>query len=167
MESLAVDLRAALKDIDASLPMGTPRVLVDVMSDSVKKPRFAAVVLSAFAAVALVIAALGLYGVLAFDVSQQRREMGVRIALGATPRTIRALVVNRGFRLVAAGLAVGVIGALGFARVMAGMLFQAPGFDALALGGAVGLLALAAMLAVWLPARRATRADPIDALRAE
>lgn len=167
LDSLTAELRSALKELDAGLPLGKPRALTDVMADTVKKPRFAAVVLSAFAAIALLIAALGLYGVLAFDVSQQRREMGVRIALGATPRTIRGLVVSRAFRLVAAGLAVGVIGALACTRVMAGLLFHAPSIDIVALCSAVSLLALAAMLAVWLPARRATRADPIDALRAQ
>jgi putative ABC transport system permease protein len=166
-DALAGDLRQAMKDVDAGLPTGRVRSLIDVMGDTVKKPRFAAVILSAFALTALIIAALGLYGVLTFDVAQQRRELGVRIALGATPGSIRGLVLTRAVRLVAAGLAAGALAAVVCSRLIAGLLFEAPALDLVALSAAIGLLAVTAGLAVWLPARRATRANPIEALRAE
>jgi putative ABC transport system permease protein len=166
-EALTADLRAALKDVDPTLPIGRVRPLTEIMGDTVKKPRFAATVLSAFAVTALLIAALGLYGVLAFDVTQQRREMGVRVALGATPASIRGLVFSRAFRMVAAGLVAGAVFALAGTRAMSGLLFNAPAIDLVALGSATGLLALTTLIAVWLPARRATRADPIEALRSQ
>ena len=137
------------------------------MGDTVKKPRFTAIVMSAFALTALLIAAIGLYGVLAFDVAEQRRELGVRIALGATRQSIRALVLGRGFRLVALGLITGVAVSLAGTRLISGLLFDAPRIDAVPLLAATISLALAAFVATWLPARRATRADPIEALRAQ
>ncbi len=166
-DTLTGDLRQALKDVDASLPGSRVRPLTEIMGDTVKKPRFAAVVLSAFAITALLIAAIGLYGVLSFDVDQQRREMGVRVALGATPRSIRGLVWGRAFQMVAAGLVVGAIAAVAGTQVMSGQLFNAPPIDIITLAAATGILALTAIIAVWLPARRATRADPIEALRVQ
>jgi len=166
-DALVDELHAALHDVDPGLPPGLVRPLTDIMGDTVKKPRFTAVVLSAFALAALLIAAVGLYGVLAFDVAQQRRELGVRVALGATPRGIRTLVLGRGFRLVAAGVLVGAVAAAAGSRLMAGLLFNAPALDVVPFLAATGTLALTAFVAVWLPARRATKADPIEALRAE
>ena len=166
-DAVAADVRAALHDVDASLPADKVRPLTDIMGDTVKKPRFTAVVMSAFALTALLIAAVGLYGVLAFDVAEQRRELGVRIALGATPQGIRALVLGRGFRLVATGLVTGAVVSVASTRLISGLLFDAPGVDAIPLLAATIALALAAIVATWLPARRATRADPIEALRAQ
>jgi predicted permease len=166
-DALAPEIRAALRDVDPLLPTGKIRPLTAIMGDTVKKPRFAAVVLSAFAMVALLIAAIGLYGVLSFDVAQQRRELGVRVALGATPQGIRRLVLTRGFRLVAAGLVFGIAAALAASRLISGMLFNAPAIDVVSLFAAAGVLGLTTLIATWLPARRATKADPIEALRAQ
>lgn len=165
--AIADDVRAAVHDLDPGLPAGKIRPLTDIMGDTVKKPRFAAIVLTAFGLAALVIAAVGLYGVLAFDVTQQRRELGVRVALGATPHGIRALVLGRGYRLVAAGLVVGALASLVGARLISGLLFDAPAFDLVPLAAATLSLLLTTLVATWLPARRATRADPIEALRAD
>ncbi len=164
-DAVAAEVRAALHDVDPSLPGDTLRPLADIMGDTVKKPRFTAVVMSAFGVTALLIAAIGLYGVLAFDVVQQRRELGVRIALGATPRGIRALVVGRGLRLVAVGMVAGAAAALAGTRLIAGLLFDAPPLDVVPFIAAILSLTLATFVATWLPARRATRADPVEALR--
>ncbi|MEO6223665.1 MAG: ABC transporter permease [Vicinamibacterales bacterium] len=166
-EAVAAEVRAALHDIDPGLPAGEIRPLTGIMADTVKQPRFTAVVISAFAIVALLIAAIGLYGVLAFDVAQQRRELGVRVALGATPQGIRALVLGRGFRLVAIGVVVGVATSAAGSRLIAGLLFNAPALDIVPVVAAISILALTTLLATWLPARHATKADPIEALRSE
>jgi len=166
-EAVADEVRAALHDIDPGLPPGEIRPLTGIMADTVRQPRFTAVVISAFAIIALLIAALGLYGVLAFDVAQRRRELGVRVALGATPQGIRALVLGRGFRLVATGVVVGVATSAAGSRLIAGLLFNAPALDLVPVVAAIGILALTTLLATWLPARRATKADPIEALRSE
>jgi putative ABC transport system permease protein len=165
--AIAPDLRAALREIDAALPLESVRPLTDIMGDTIKKPRFTAVVMSAFGAIALLIAAIGLYGVLAFDVAQQWRELGIRIALGATPRSIRSVVLRRGFGLVGTGLVIGVAVSLALTKSISGQLFDAPELDVVPLAAATLALAAAALLATWLPARRATRADPIEALRAQ
>jgi putative ABC transport system permease protein len=156
-----------VRELDPSLPVPNARRLVDIMDDTVKKPRFTAIVLSVFAATALLIAAIGLYGVLAFDVAQRRRELGVRLALGATPASIRRMLLTRGLRIVGVGLLLGALGALAGTRLMAGLLFEVQSADALAFCGATVVLTITSLVATWLPARRATRADPIDALRAQ
>ncbi|TAK17794.1 MAG: FtsX-like permease family protein, partial [Acidobacteria bacterium] len=132
----------------------------------VKKPRFTAIVMSAFAAAALLIAAIGLYGVLAFDVAERHRELGVRVALGATPAGIRSIVLRRGLGLVAIGLAIGAVASVGLTRSISSLLFDAPAVDPVPMIAAVLVLIAAALLATWVPAVRATRADPIEALRA-
>ena len=166
-DALAADLRAAVHDVDSALPVGPIRAVPEIMSDSVRKPRFTAVVMSAFALAALLIAAMGLYGVLAFDVARQRRELGVRVALGATASSIRRLVLARGFRLVGIGLAVGILLSVLVSRSISGLLFEIPATDAVAYLVAGGTLALTACLAIWLPARRAAHADPIETLRGQ
>jgi putative ABC transport system permease protein len=165
--AVAGELRAALREVDPSLPSGEIRALTEIMGDTVEKPRFTAVVLSAFAAAALLIAAIGLYGVLAFDVAQQKRELGVRVALGASPGGIGRLVLTRGFRLVGAGLIAGSAVSLAGTRLISDLLFDAPALDIVPLAIATGVLGLTALIATWLPARRAMKADPIEALRAQ
>lgn len=166
-DELASELRAAVHDVDPGLPVDKVRSLGDIMGDRVKKPRFTALLLSAFAGVALLIAAVGLYGVLAFDVAQQRRELGIRVALGASSGGIRRLVLVRAIRLVAMGLLIGSAGALAALPFMQELLFNLQAADGLAFFIAAGVLAVTAALATWLPARRATRADPMEALRSQ
>ena len=164
-DQLSIELRAAVRELDPALPVGNTRPLGDIMGDTVKQPRFTAILLSGFAGTALLIAAIGLYGVLAYDVGQRRRELGVRMALGATPAGIRRLLLGRGVRIVAAGVVVGGLGALAGTRLLSGLLVGAHALDPVALGGALAVLALTSFVAIWLPARRATRTDPIEALR--
>ena len=164
-DELTADVRTAVHEVDPALPVGTMRAVPDILSASVRKPRFTAVVMSAFALAALLIAAIGLYGVLAFDVTRQRRELGVRVALGATASSIRRLVLARGLRLVGFGLAAGMMLSMLASRSISVLLFEVPAMDAVAYLVAAGTLGLTACLAIWLPARRASRADPVETLR--
>ncbi|HEX7779462.1 MAG TPA: FtsX-like permease family protein, partial [Vicinamibacterales bacterium] len=164
-EALVPEIRAALREVDPALPLGLAQSVTGIMGATVRRPQFLAVIMTAFGAAALVIAAIGLYGVLSFDVVQQRRELGVRVAFGATAASIRALVFGRGLRLVGLGLAAGVVMSIVASRSISGLLFQVPETDASAFLLAGGTLALTAAVAIWLPARRASRADPIEILR--
>jgi putative ABC transport system permease protein len=123
--------------------------------------------LGIFSGVALLLALVGLYGLLALSVNQRTREFGIRMALGATAGTVRTLVLRRGFMLVGIGASAGVIGAALLARLMGGLLYNTGPFDLPTLAGVIALLSLAALIACLLPARRATRVDPMVALRAE
>ncbi len=165
--ALAADLRGVLHALDAALPPGRLQTMGELMGETVKKPRFATVLLSAFGIAALLIAAAGLYGVLAFDVMQRLRDFALRLALGATPRDVRRLVLGRSFRLVGAGLGLGLVGSIEASRLLSGLLFGANARDAVAFVVAGVALTSVAGLAAWLPARRATTVDPIVALRAE
>jgi putative ABC transport system permease protein len=156
-----------VRDLDATLPVRPARALADIMGDTVKQPRFTAVVLTAFAIAALLIAAIGLYGVLAFDVAEQWRELGVRLALGASRGSIFQLILGRGMRLVGAGAVAGALISIAAARYMQSLLFDLSAADLRTFAAAAGVLAVTSFVATWLPARRATRADPISALRSE
>jgi ABC-type antimicrobial peptide transport system permease subunit len=138
-----------------------------VLYDSVELPRFRVSLMSAFAFVALVLACVGLYGVIAYYVAQRTREIGIRMALGATSFKVLSLIVARSLRLAGVGVVVGLIATLAVVRPLNSMLFGIQPFDAAALGCAASLLVLVAMIAAWLPARRAARIDPAAALRNE
>lgn len=129
--------------------------------------RFALIVLTGFAALALLLAAAGLYGVLSTIASQYRREIGVRMALGAAWLDILRLVVARGLGVAAVGVAVGLVGVIGASRVLEGFLFSVAPTDPLAIGGAALLMLLVSAIACYIPARRAADGDPVEALRFE
>jgi putative ABC transport system permease protein len=121
--------------------------------------------LGLFGLVALVLVSAGVYGVVSYSVSQRAQEIGVRIALGAGARDVLRLVIGQGMKLVSAGLAIGLAGALALTRLMKTLLFGVSAYDPLTFGSIAMLLALVALLACWIPARRATRVNPIVALR--
>ena len=159
--------RGAMRELDPTLPVRNVESMDDVVSTAVAPARWSTTLLGVFAGVALVIAVLGVFGVLSFVVTQRTRELGIRIALGAAPAQVRRLVVARGFALVLAGVAVGIVGAVVLTRFMGALLFGVTPTDPVTYGAVAALLVGAALLASYLPARRATRVDPILALRAE
>ena len=164
--ALMADTRRAIQAIDPSLPV-TTQALGEMIDDSVKPQRFSMTVMTAFAGLALLLAALGIYGVLANAVAQQTQEIGVRVALGATTGSVMWMVFGRALTLMGLGLAIGIAGALALTRTMAGLLFEVRPTDVTSFAGAIAGLAAIALLASLVPAWRAARVDPIVALRAE
>jgi len=166
-ERLAASVRAAVRSVDRDLPIASVRTGAELVGETLSARRLSLVLLSVFAAVALALSVIGVYGVLSFTVSQQTREIGIRMALGAARRDVLALTVWKGLWPVAAGLAVGIGAALGTTRVLTTMLFEVQPSDPLTIAGVASLLLTAAFLAVLVPARRAARVDPLIALRSE
>jgi putative ABC transport system permease protein len=165
--TLASAIRARVRELDAEVPAAQIRDMDTVLAESVSDRRLNAALIGAFAVLALVLAAIGLYGVLAYSVVQRTREIGVRLAVGATRASVLTLVVGEALRLVALGIALGVATALMSGGMLSTLLFEVSTRDVstLVLVGAV--LLIAAVLASYLPARRAMRVDPVVALRAE
>jgi putative ABC transport system permease protein len=157
----------ALQGVDANVPIFALRPYESLLSASVAERRFSLVLVATFAFLALVLAAVGLYGVVAYSVRQRTKEIGVRMAIGADPARIARLVASESVRMVGFGLALGLLGALATARLLAGFLYGVQPADPLAILAAAVVLALAAVLATLLPVRRATRVDPVIALAAE
>jgi predicted permease len=157
--------REKLGAIDADVRVVEVAPYSRMLDAPLARPRFNALLLSAFGTAALLLAAIGLYAVMSVYVRQRDREIGLRVALGATPRDVRRLVIAEGARLASAGALIGVAGATIAARLLEGMLFAVEPLDPLALGGAALLLVAVAAVAAYLPVRRAARVDPIIALR--
>jgi predicted permease len=164
---LAGPLRQAVASIDPNVPVSPVTNLSELVSGSIEQPRFFATLALAFAIVALALAAIGLYGVMAYSVSQRTAEIGVRMALGASPFEVFRLVIGDGLRVTAAGLAVGTIGSFMVARWLAALLFGVGPGEPVVFLSTAALLLLVAAAACLIPARRATRVDPMIALRAE
>jgi predicted permease len=152
---------------DPSLAVAGLRTVEDLTAEALARRRFTALLLAVFAGTALLLAAVGLHGVMALAVSQRRRELGIRLALGATPGTVRRLVLGQGLRLTLGGLLLGGVLALGAGRAVEGLLYGVRAADPLTFGGLLVLLAGVALLACWAPARRATGVDPGSVLRSE
>jgi putative ABC transport system permease protein len=159
--------RAELRKIDPELPMASVATMDQLLADSLSRSRFTMLLLGIFAAVALLLAAVGIYGLIAYSVTQRTQELGIRIALGAQRRDVLRLVLTQGTRLTLLGVAIGVFAALVLSRLLATLLFGVSATDPLTFAGVAGLLAFVALLACFIPARRATRVDPIVALRYE
>jgi putative ABC transport system permease protein len=166
-EALTGPVRGVLHSLDPGLAVSDIRSLDDVVSRSIAAPRFTTALLSVFAALALILAAIGIYGVLSFIVAQRTAELGIRVALGASRSDVLRLVVGQGMRPVLIGLVTGLIVALAFAKVLQGFLFGVPHTDPGTYVTVTAVLMGAAVLACYLPARRAARVDPMTALRAE
>jgi putative ABC transport system permease protein len=160
-------VRRAVRAIDASIPLAQVQTLDDVLAASVAQPRFAAVLLGAFAAIALTLALVGIYGVLAYAVSQRTREIGVRMALGAEARQVVGLVVRQGMAMALAGVAVGTAVAWFLTDLMAGLLYQVAPQDPATFASVPAIFAFVALLACWIPAARASRVRPAKVLRYE
>lgn len=165
--AMAETVRKSVLDMDADQPVANIRTLEETLARSLGHQRFILVVLSGFAGTALLLAAIGLYGVIAYTVTQRTREIGIRMALGANRRDVLHLVVRQGMRLVFIGLAIGLVGALGLMRVLVDMLYGVKPTDPATLAGVSVVLLCVAFLACWLPARRAMGVQPLEALRTE
>jgi putative ABC transport system permease protein len=164
---VTVPVRAALTAVDPQVPAGDVQMMVERVGVSVRTQRFRASLIGMFAGLAAVLACVGVYGVRSRAVAARRREMGIRLAMGASPRELLALVVGEGMKLVAIGMAIGLGGALLLSRVLSQWLFATPASDPRALGAATLLLGGAALLAGYLPARRAARVDPLVIFRGD
>lgn len=160
-------IRSRVRELDPDLPIFGLATMKQVVSDSVSQPRFYLYLLTAFAGVALLLAALGVYGVTSYAVSQRTRELGIRIALGATERRVVRLVVSSGFFLALAGVLTGLVAAFFFTRLLRTLLFGIPSTDPLTFAAVALLLIVAATLAALVPARRAASVNPVIAMRAE
>jgi len=164
-ESVGPMLRAAVLQLDPELPLNDLKTMAGRVDDSLASRRIPFVLAGIFASMALVLAAVGIYGVLAYSVLQRQREIGVRMALGAQPGQIQAQFLGLGGRMLAVGLPLGLLGAWLAGQAMTGLLFGVAPANPLVLGGTAALLALVTLLACLLPSRRAARVSPIEALR--
>ena len=162
---LAGPMRDVVRSVDPNQPVANVRTLEDVLSASVTQPRFRTMLLGLFAAIALTLAGIGVYGLLAHGVTQRLNEFGVRLALGASPASVLRLVLGEGLALAVTGIAIGLAGAALAVRVLGTVLFGVSQWDPVAWIASVGMLLAVALLASWLPARRAVQTDPVSALR--
>jgi putative ABC transport system permease protein len=162
--AIVPELRAALRSIEPAITLRSIRPMDEIVRESVEVTHLALWLLGLFAATALVLAAIGIYGVMSYAVRQRMREIGTRVALGATPSSILWLVLGQGARVAIAGTLIGLVTALGAGRVLRGLLFSIAPSDPFVLAAAAGLLLATAMVACYVPARRATRVDPVSTL---
>lgn len=164
---LTSEIKKEIRDIDPDLPMTAISTMTQRVDESLARRRFGMVLLAVFAGLALVLATMGIYGVMAYLVSQGTRELGIRMALGATRRNILSLVVRQGMLLAFTGIAIGLTGAFALTRLLRSLLFGVGATDPLTFGAITVLLGVTALLASYIPAQRAARIDPIVSLRCE
>jgi putative ABC transport system permease protein len=166
-ESVAAAARHEIRQLDPTLPVTSVRSMTDILGQSVAPARGSMMLLGLLALVALLMAMIGVFGVLSYNVTRRAREVGIRMALGAEPASVRRLVLRQGLTQTAIGIAIGLAGALWLTRFMSALLFNVSPSDPLTLAGVSALLGLTAAIACYVPARRATRVDPLVVLRAE
>jgi putative ABC transport system permease protein len=166
-ESATGAIRQSVRMLDDQLPLYNLRSMEQVRAESTGDQRVGLALVGTFAAVALLLASIGVYGVMAVMVAGRSREIGIRLALGAQPRDLRRMILRDGAALTAVGVVMGIIAAFALTRLIESMLFETPATDPLTLAAVATVIAIAAMLACWVPARRSTRVDPVIALRAE
>jgi ABC-type antimicrobial peptide transport system permease subunit len=160
-------MRSLIGRVDANVGIDALLPMEQLVTSSLTRQRFYAAVMGVFAAIAVLLSAVGVYGVLAYAVGQRTREFGVRTALGARSRDVLAMVLNQGLRLTGLGIVIGLAGAIVLARYMGGMLYDVTPLDPLTYVAVIVLFVAITSLASYLPARRATRVDPLTALRYE
>jgi putative ABC transport system permease protein len=165
--ALTSALRAAIRDSDPGVPVFAAATMEEVRRKGFWAYELFSWMFSIFGGLALVLGSAGVYGVLSYAVTQRTQELGIRIALGATARDVLALTVGQGLRLVAIGVVAGVIGAVGVTRVIETLLYNVTPTDPISFAAVIGVLAAVGFLASYLPARRASRIDPVIALRSE
>jgi predicted permease len=166
-ESFLPDIRQAVSAVTPDLPITQVRTLREVYDRSMARTSFSLVLLGIAGAMALLLGIVGIYGVLAYAVLQRQREVGIRLALGAEPRTVKGMFVYRGMVLSGVGIALGAAGAAGLTRLMSSLLFGVRPVDAATFVAAAGVLVVAALAASYIPARRAAAVDPVETLRGQ
>jgi putative ABC transport system permease protein len=165
--TLAIAATDAVHKFDPNLPVTQVLTMDELLSDSVSPRRFAAVLTGTFAVLALLLAAVGIYGVTSYTVSQRTQEIGIRMALGAQPANVRELILGRTMKLAAFGVALGLAGAFALTRYLGSLLYEVRSFDPATFAVVSALLVAAALAACLIPARRAMKVDPMVALRYE
>jgi len=165
--ALESSIRSAVRELDPTLPVYNLRSMDEVVSRSMVQPRFLAILLATFSGIALFLAAIGIYGVMAYSVAQRTQEIGVRMALGAQPLHVLRLIFGQSLVMLLIGTAIGLAGAFALTRLMRTLLFEVTATDPLTYVSVVGLLTIVALLACYVPARRAAKVDPLIALRYE
>jgi putative ABC transport system permease protein len=160
-------VRQEVKALDPDQPIASVRLMTEWVDSSVAAPRYRTTLLALFAALAMILAATGIYGVMSYSVAQRTHEIGVRMAMGARQFDVLKLVVRQGMLLTVIGVVVGLAGAFALTRVMSTLLFGVTAKDPLTFGVVAALLIAVAFLACFVPARRATKVDPLVALRYE
>jgi putative ABC transport system permease protein len=160
-------IRRVVQSENAQNVIFTPQTMNEAISDSLAERRFAMILLDAFAAMALLLACIGLYGVISYLVGQRTHEMGIRIALGAQRRNVLRLVLSDGIKMAVSGIAIGLFAAFGLTRLLAKMVYGVSTTDPITFAAIAFVLLVVALLACYLPARRATKVDPLVALRYE
>ena len=165
--SLAPQIRRIVQAMDPTLPIVRLRSMDDVFAESVSRPRFLAQLLAVFAALALLLAAIGTYGILSYSVSERSREIGIHMALGATRGNVLRMVLGQGLRVTLAGIVVGLGAAFGLTRLLQAQLFNVKPSDPATMASVALFIAAVALGACYIPASRATRVDPMVVLRNE
>jgi len=165
--ALAGPVRRIIREMDPALPMAGVRTLDQIVGQTIARQKFAALLLAGFSLAALLLASVGIYGVLAYAVSERTREVGIRLAVGADPARIVTLILGSGARMAGAGTAIGVFGALALSYLLKTLLFGVSTRDPLTFVAVPLILMTIALLAAWLPARRASKIDPMQALRTQ
>ena len=165
--SVIPSVREQVQTLDRNVALTGVNTIGELLDEGLWAPRMGAILLGVFGALALALAAVGIYGVLSYSVSQRTQEIGIRMALGASSRQVERLVVGQGMWLVLIGIAIGMVGALALGRLLSSLLFGVKGTDPLAFAFGALVLVGVALLATFIPARRATKVDPMLALRCE
>jgi putative ABC transport system permease protein len=165
--SLSASVRQVVNEIDKSVPVSNVKTMDHVVSESITQPRFNLFLLGLFGTVAMLLSAAGIYGVTAYTVTQRTHELGIRIALGAQVSDVLKIILGKGMAVIGMGLAIGLVSAFALMRLLRSLLFGVGENDPLTFGVSTGVLLLVALLACYIPARRATKVDPLTALRYE
>jgi len=166
-EALTPEVRQQVAKFNPSLAVSHVMTMDQLLSESLAQQRFSTLLLGLFAALALLLASVGIYGVVSYGVARRTREIGIRMALGAEPSNVNRMIIYRGMKLALIGVAIGFAGALALARVIRSLLFEVAPGDPMIFGAVTLLLFATVAAACWIPGRRAMRVDPIDALRQE
>jgi ABC-type antimicrobial peptide transport system permease subunit len=160
-------VREAVRRLDPTLPVADVRTMDRVLGTSVDPPRLVMLIMAIFAALALALAAVGIYGILSYAVTSRSRELAIRVALGAEPRSVLAMVVREGLVLVIAGCALGILGAYLGGRSLAGLLYQVAPADPVTMASVLAAVVVVGLIACFIPGRRASLTDPIGILRGD